>query len=398
MSNPRVHLSPRSCIALSLIGLAAALAGALLPAPSAAGSKPVSADGQAVFRYDTFGDEQLWTDRLRMHEVIQSAVSPAVALSVGLNVDSEALPAGFLASHDLDDPATTVELIRLNAVIGIRGQVDGATLTSVGVTCALCHSRADDSVTSGIGRRLDGWANTRLNPGAIIALSPAVDEAQRAVYNSWGAGRYDPRFNIDGINGPVVIPPAFGLKNVGFETFTGDGPVSYWNNYVAVTQMGGHGSFTDPRIGINIVQTPDLVTPKLPALVKYELSLKTPEPAPGSFDRRAARRGEAVFRGEGQCAQCHTPPTYTDVLGRGNVDAPVLHEPSETGMDPVYANRSATGLYRATPLRALATHAPYFHDGSARDLQAVVEHYVGVLGLSLSDRQKADLVEFLKSL
>jgi mono/diheme cytochrome c family protein len=395
MSIPRV-LSPQSCVALSLIVFGVALAGALRAAP--ARSKSTSADGQAIFRYDTFGDEQLWTDRLRMHEVIQSAVSPAVALSVGLNIDSEALPPGFLASHDLDDPATTVELIRLNAVIGIRGQVEGGALTSVGVTCALCHSRADDSVMSGIGRRLDGWANRRLNPGAIIALSPALDDAQRAVYNSWGAGRYDPRFNIDGINGPVVIPPAFGLKGVGFETFTGDGPVSYWNNYVAVTQMGGHGSFTDPRIGINIAQTPDLVTPKLPALVKYELSLKTPEPAAGSFDRRAARRGEAVFRGEGQCAQCHTPPTYTDVLGRGNVDAPVLHEPSETGMDPVYANRSATGLHRATPLRALATHAPYFDDGSARDLRAVVEHYVGVLGLSLSDRQKADLVEFLKSL
>ena len=188
MTNPRTYLSPRSCVALSLIVFGVALAGALRAA--AAASKPTSADGQAIFRYDTFGDEQLWTDRLRMHEVIQSAVSPAVALSVGLNVDSDALPERFLASHDLNDPATTVELIRLNAVIGIRGQVDNGVLTSVGVTCALCHSRADDSVMSGIGRRLDGWANTRLNPGAIIALSPALDDAQRAVYNSWGAGRY----------------------------------------------------------------------------------------------------------------------------------------------------------------------------------------------------------------
>jgi mono/diheme cytochrome c family protein len=389
-------LSAQWCVALSLIVFAVALAGALPAAP--AGPIPPSADGQAIFRYDTFGDEQQWTDRLRMHEVIQSAVSPAVALSVGLNVDSEALPAGFLASHDLNDPATTVELIRVNAVIGVRGQVDGGVLTSVGVTCALCHSRADDSVTTGIGRRLDGWANTRLNPGAIIALSPALDASQKAVYNSWGAGRYDPRFNIDGVNGPVVIPPAFGLEGVGFETYTGDGPVSYWNNYVAVTQMGGHGSFSDPRLGISIVQTPDLVTPKLRALVKYELSLKTPQPAAGSFDPKAARRGQGVFRGVAQCARCHTPPTYTDVLGKGNLDAPLLHDPSETGMDPVYASRSATGRYRATPLRALATHAPYFHDGSAPDLRAVVEHYTRVLGLSLSDRQKDDLVEFLKSL
>ena len=175
-------------------------------------------------------------------------------------------------------------------------------------------------------------------------------------------------------------------------------PWAYWNSYVAVTQMGGHGSFSDPRLGIEIVQTPDLVTPRLPALVQYELSLETPPPAPGSFDAQAARRGQGVFRGPGKCARCHIPPTYTDVLGRGNVEVPVLHAPSETGMDSLYASRSATRLYRTTPLRALATHAPYFHDGSAHDLRAVVDHYVRVLGLSLSERQKVDLVEFLKSL
>jgi hypothetical protein len=225
-----------------------------------------------------------------------------------------------------------------------------------------------------------------------------LDEAQKKVYNSWGPGKYDPRFNIDGINGPVVIPPAFGLKGVGFETYTGDGPVAYWNSYVAVTQMGGHGSFSDPRLGITIVQTPDLVTPKLPALVQYQLSLKTPAPAPGSFDPQAANRGGGVFRGPGRCAACHIPPTFTDVPGRGSSEAPVLHAPEETGMDPVYASRSATGLYRATPLRGLTTHAPYFHDGSAADLAAVVEHYSRVLGLSLTARQKSDLVEYLKTL
>jgi cytochrome c peroxidase len=170
------------------------------------------------------------------------------------------------------------------------------------------------------------------------------------------------------------------------------------DGYVAVTQMGGHGSFSDPRLGIEIMQTPDLVAPKLPALVQYELSLKTPAPARGSFDAQAAQRGQGVFRGPGRCAQCHTPPKYTDVLGHGSTSAPVLHAPSETGMDPLYASRSATGLYRTKPLRALATHAPYFHDGSAPDLRAVVDHYVKVLRLTLSERQKADLVEFLKSL
>jgi mono/diheme cytochrome c family protein len=398
VSIPRVHLSARSCVALALLIFAATLGGVLLAPPSAAAPKPSPADGRAIFRFDTFGDEQLWTAQLRMHEVIQSSVSPVVALSVGLNVDSDALPPGFLASHDLNDPATTVELIRLNAVIGVQGQVDAGMLTSVGITCALCHSRADDSVASGIGRRLDGWSNTRLNPGAIIALSPALNDSQKAVYNSWGPGRYDPRFNIDGINGPVVIPPAFGLKGVGFETFTGDGPVAYWNNYVAVTQMGGHGSFSDPRLGITIVQTPDLVTPKLPALVHYQLSLKTPAPAPGSFDPQAAHRGEGVFRGPGRCATCHVPPTFTDVLGQGSTESPVLHAPAETDMEFVYASRSATGLYRTTPLRGLTTHPPYFHDGSAPDLPAVVEHYSRVLELPLTARQKADLVEYLKTL
>src|SRR5215207_9901483 len=223
--------------------------------------------GQQIFRFDTFGDEQLWTDTLRMHEVIQSSVSPSTALAVGLKVDSEALPPDFLATHDLNSPATTVELIKLNAVVGLVGKVSGTQLKSVGITCAICHSTVDNSAAIGVGRRLDGWPNRDLNPGAIIALSPALTSAQKAVYNSWGPGRFDPRFNVDGINGPVLIPPAYGLRGVGFETYTGDGPISYWNNYVAVLEMGGHGSFSDPRLGISITQEPDLVTPKLPDLL-----------------------------------------------------------------------------------------------------------------------------------
>ena len=375
-----------------LIGV---LVAAVSPPRPADGAKRL--DGQTIFRFDTFGDEQLWTDTLRMHEVIQAAVSPAVALSVGLKVDSTVLPPDFLATHDLNDPATTVELIRLDAVVGVVGRVEKGTLVEVGITCALCHSTVDDSVTAGVGRRLDGWANVTLNPGAIIALSPALTDAQRAVYNSWGPGMYDPRFNIDGINGPIVIPPVFGLQNVGFETFTGDGPISYWNNYVAVTQMGGHGSFSDPRLGISITQRPDLVTPKLPALLEYQLSLRTPPPPAGSFEPVAAARGERVFN-RANCASCHIPPTYTDVLAGPDPNAPLLHAPAETGMDPGYASRTATGMYRTTPLRALWQHAPYFHDGSAPDLPAVVNHYDRVLGLRLTDRQKTDLVEFLKTL
>src|SRR5215207_3511424 len=354
--------------------------------------------GQQIFRFDTFGDEQLWTDTLRMHEVIQSSVSPATALAVGLKVDAAALPPDFLATRDLNSPATTVELIKLNAVVGVVGRVTGTQLKSVGITCAICHSTVDDSVAAGVGNRLDGWPARDLNVGAIIALSPALTDAQKAVYNSWGPGRFDPRFNVDGINGPVLIPPAFGLKGVGFETYTGDGPISYWNNYVAVLEMGGHGSFSDPRLGITITQEPDLVTPKLPELLRYQLSLATPPPPAGSFNQTAARRGEALFMTKARCASCHIPPTFTDVLAGPDPNVPFLHDPAEVGADPLYAQRSATKKYRTTPLRALWQHPPYFHDGSAGTLGAVVNHYDTLFGLELTGKQKADLVEYLKSL
>ena len=354
--------------------------------------------GQQIFRFDTFGDEQLWTGTLRLHGVIQSSVSPATALAVGLKVDSAALPPNFLATHDLNSPATTVELLKLNAVIGLVGKVSGTQLKSVGISCALCHSTVDNSVAMGVGKRLDGWPNRDLNPGAIIALSPALTSEQKAVYNSWGPGRFDARFNLDGINGPVLIPPIFGLKGVGFETYTGDGPISYWNNYVAVMEMGGHGSFSDPRLGISITQEPDLVTPKLPELLRYQLSLAAPPPPPGTFDRTAAKRGEALFKGRARCASCHTPPTFTDVLSGPDPSVPLLHDPAEVGANPLYAQRSATKQYRTTPLRALWQHPPYFHDGSARDLAAVVNHYDTLFSLGLTAKQKRDLVEYLKSL
>jgi hypothetical protein len=359
------------------------------------------AAGREIFRFDTFDDEKFWTDTLRMHEVIQAAVTPTVALSVGLKVDSDALPQAIkdaLAANqvDLNSTATTLALLKLNAVVGLKGDVQTVngrdTLMRVGITCALCHSTVDNSFATGIGRRLDGWANTTLNPGAIIALSPALTVDQKAVYNSWGPGRYDPRYSIDGENTPVVLPPAYGLQNVAKETFTGDGPVSYWNAYVAVTQMHGRGNFSDPRLGINIVQQPDLVTPKLPALRDYQLSLPAPTPPAGSFDAAAAARGRVVFTGAAQCASCHAGSTLSDI----NLGA--LHAASETGMDPRYATRSATKAYRTTPLRGLFQHAPYFHDGSALTLADVVAHYEGALNLSLTTTQRQDLIEYLKSL
>jgi mono/diheme cytochrome c family protein len=359
------------------------------------------AEGREIFRFDTFGDEKYWTDTLRMHEVIAGGVSPRAALGVGLKVDVDALPQAVkdaLAAGqvNLDDPAVTVTLLKLNAVVGLQGQVTSVngrdTLTRLGVTCALCHSSVDDSFAPGIGKRLDGWPNTSLNPGAIVALSPAVPAATKAVLNGWGAGKYDPRINFDGRNTPLVLPPAYGLLGVDKETFTAEGPVSYWNAYVAVTQMHGQGNFSDPRLGVNIVQTPDLVTPKLAALRSYQLSLSKPAPPAGSYDVAAAARGGVLFDGAASCASCHAGSTYTDVnSGR-------LHAPEETGMDPQYAARTTQKAYRTTPLRGLWQHAPYFHDGSARTLADVVEHYDRVRSLRLDAQQKHDLVEYLKTL
>jgi mono/diheme cytochrome c family protein len=395
---------------MRLIGAAATLF-VLVLTFVVSGAQPGSQllDGRTIFRFDTFGDEQLWTKTLRMHEVIQSSVDPETALGVGLKVDADALPAELKAALqagqvDLTDPATTVELLRLNAVVGVMGKVDGTQLTSVGITCALCHSTVDDSFAPGIGKRLDGWPNRQLNVGTIVGLSPVIpDDA----FSSWGPGRYDPRdhaFNgknliqLNSPTVPVVIPPAYGLRDVGFETFTGDGSISYWNSYVGVSQMGGQGSFSDPRIGLAISQKPDLVTPKLPALFEYQRGLLAPPPPAGSFDATAAARGERLFHGKAQCASCHIPPTYTDVLSGPDPTVPFLHDAADVGQDGTYASRSATGQYRTTPLRGIWQHPPYFHDGSAADLLAVVNHYDRVRKLNLSASQKADLVEFLKSL
>lgn len=351
-------------------------------------------DPQGTFRFDTFGDEVFWSDTLRMHEVIPAAVDPVTALAVGLKVDADVLPPGILGQVDLTDPATTVELLRLGAVVGVQGTFDdNGDLEAVGVTCALCHSTVNDSVAPGIGQRLDGWPNRDLNPGLIISLSPFFDDkpTARAQLQSWGAGYYDPYWNLDGISDPVLIPPAYGLRDVALETYTGEGPVSYWNAYVAVTQMHGQGTFVSEELGIDIRHDPDLVTAKLPALREYQFSLDAPPAPPGSFDVDAAARGRQVFEGVAGCIACHSGTSFTDAGER-------LHEPAETGMDPGYAARSTTGLYRTTPLRGAWQHAPYFHDGSAATLEDVVGHYDEQFGLDLNSEQRSDLVEYLKSL
>ena len=363
------------------------------------------AQGRQIFRFDTYGDEIKWTDTLKMHEVISTAVDPVTALSVGLKVDAEALPPAVVqgirnGSIDLKSPATTIALLKLNAVVGLKGTVVTVNgrdaLTRVGTTCALCHSTVDDSFAPGIGKRLDGWANRDLNPGAIIALSPALDAAMKMVFNSWGKGRYDPRFNLDGVSKPVVIPPAYGLEGIHSVTFTGDGTdPAYWNRYVAVTQMGGQGSFSEPRLKLNITNgSADLVSGKLAALQAYQLSLKAPAAPDGSFDAIAAMRGKLLFNGAAKCASCHSGALLSDANSR-------LHSPGDSMAEPEapsYAARSATRQYRTAPLKGVWQHAPYFHDGSAATLNDVAARYNTRQSLGLNPRDIADLAEYLKSL
>jgi len=365
----------------------------------------LEAQGQQIFRFDTFGDEAQWTDTLRMHEVIAAAVDPTTALSVGLKVDADALPASVVqgiqdGSVDLHSPATTIALLKLDAVVGLKGTVESVNghdvLTKVGVTCALCHSTVDNSFAPGIGKRLDGWPNRDLNPGAILALSPTFDASTKAQLNAWGPGKFDPRHNIDGLSKPAVIPPAYGLAGIDSVTFTGDGnELAYWNRYVAVTQMGGLGTFTEPRLGVSITHgNVDLVTSKLPALQAYQLSIAAPPPPAGSFDAAAAARGQNVFAGAGACATCHSGALFTDANSTLHPPADSMAEPEA----PSYAARSATKRYRTTPLRGVWQHAPYFHDGSAATLEQVVAVYNARRSLGLTAQQQADLVQYLKSL
>ena len=395
--------SPLGLVAALLVGMVGAIGcGSSSNGPS---NDELVAQGKQIFRFDTFGDETKWTDALRMNEVI-STVEPTTALTVGLKVDSEALPASVVTgiqngSISLTDPATTLALLKLDAVVGVKATVTTVngtdTLTRVGITCALCHSTVDDSFTHGVGKRLDSWPNRDLNVGAIVALSPALDEATKAIFNSWGPGRYDPRFNLDGKNGPQEIPPAYGLQDVHSVTATGDGTdVAYWNRYVAVTQMGGHGSFSEPRTGVSVTNgTDDLVSSKLPALQAYQLSIAAPAPPAGSFDQAAATRGKTVF--DGTCATCHSGPEFTDANTRLHPVSDSMGEPEPDGV-PSYASRSATRMYRTAPLKGVWQHAPYFHNGTAATLEDVVSIYNTRRSLGLTSDQQADLVQYLKSL
>ena len=369
-------------------------------------------EGKDIFRFDTFGDETTWTDTLKMNEVIEAAVDPVTALTVaGLKVDAEALPQSVVdgildKSISLTDPQTTLALISLDAVVGIKGKVEETaggklTLTRVGITCALCHSTVDDSFSPGIGKRLDGWPNRDLNPGLIISLSPALTPAQKAVYGNWGAGFYDPRFNLDGLNGPQVITPAFGLAGIHKITATGDGDdLAYWNRYVGVTQMGGHGNFTDARLpgNINVTNgTDDQISDKLGALQAYQLSIAAPAAPADKFDAAKAKRGEALFSGKAGCSSCHSGPEFTDANERLHAPSEVASEPEAAGV-PSYASRTATKMYRTAPLRGAWQHPPYFHNGSAATMVDVVNKYNAKLGLDLSSAEVDDVANYVMSL
>ncbi|MBP7148975.1 MAG: hypothetical protein KBD01_15700 [Acidobacteria bacterium] len=407
---------------------------AMSPDPVAGRAKKVNAkelrevarmldEGRETFRFDTFGSEDFWGGALRLHEAL-ATVTPATALAVGLKVDSQALGGINPAQIDPDDPAVTLELLRRNAVVGVRGVFDGGgRMTSVGIQCSLCHSTVDDSIAPGIGRRLDGWANRDLNVGAIVALAPnlqpfadllGVDQdTVRTVLRSWGPGKFDAAlaldgkaFRPDGGSAATLIPPAYGLAGVNLHTSTGWGGVSHWNALVANLEMHGKGTFFDPRLddaakfpiaareGFGHVRmTPDLITSKLPALHLYQIALDAPRPPAGSFDAEAALRGEALFAGKADCARCHVPPLYTEPGWN-------MHTADEIGIDDFQALRSPDERYRTAPLRGLWAHQKggFYHDGRFATLQDVIEHYDGVFGLQLTPGERADLEQFLESL
>jgi hypothetical protein len=424
-----------------------ALFGAATVRAQARQTPDLIAEGRQIFRYDTFGDEDFWGGQLKLHQAIEGerfggvgpGVSPATALAVGLKVDITALPKNLQnqvkrGKVDLNDPAVTLALLKLNAVVGLTGffNSDGS-LSSIGIQCALCHSTVDDSVAPGIGNRLDGWANRDLNVGAIVALAPDLSPFQNllgldratvvSVLNSWGPGKFDAELILDGkafnpqqitngvvtgtnVSGATLIPPAFGLAGVNLHTWTGWGSVPYWNAFVANLEMHGKGTFYDPRLNNaaqfpiaaannfgNVRNTPDLITSKLPALHAYQLSLLAPKPSASSFDAAAASRGQALFNGKANCDSCHVPTLFTEPGWD-------LHTPAEIGIDAFQANRAPDLMYRTAPLKGLWTHTKggFYHDGRFATLLAVVDHYNTLFSLGLTDSEKLDVVEYLKSL
>lgn len=394
-------------------------------------------EGRHTFRYETFGDEAFWGGKLGLHRAIAGeanggvgpGIGPATALALGLKVDVDALPKALQkklrrGQVDLEDPATTLALLKLNAVVGVTGFFDDSgAIESIGIQCALCHSVVDDSFAPGIGRRLDGWPNRDLDVGAIVAAAPDLsaftdllelpDDAVRSVLTTWGPGKFDAFLHLDGKatrpdGGPaaVLIPPLFNLQGVGLMTWNGFSGMSAWVPLVINLEMWGQGVFSDRRLGdatqfpiaaangLNRVQhDPDLVTPKLASLLTYVEALEAPRPPRGFYDRAAAQRGEELFNGKARCSNCHVPPLYT--LPGHNIIPP-----SVIGIDSFQADRSPNRGYRPPPLRGMFTRVKggFFHDGRFATLADVVAHFDANFSLELTAAEQADLVEFVKSL
>jgi hypothetical protein len=441
---PLAFSAAGALVAMTLTGLGSTPTASARPGGGAFGqSQPSTAtttlmrQGKQTFRFDTFNDQKFWGGILGLHKTIEGAkhggigpgLSPKQALALGLKVDVNALPKSLQQAIvngqvDLNDPGVTLALLKLNAVIGVKGFFNSnGNLSSVGIECALCHSSVDDSLVPGIGHRLDGWANRDLNVGAIIGFAPNLQPIANLLHtdvatvekvlSAWGPGKFDAELLLDGKafqpngrSGATLIPPAFGLAGVNLHTWTGWGSIPYWNAFVAVLEMHGQGTFIDPRLDNakqfpiaaangfgHVVANPDLVTPKLPGLQAYELSLRAPKPPPGSFNPAMAAAGKKLFDGAALCSTCHVPPIFTE-------PGENLHPGSQIGIDNFEANRSPTHMYRTSPLAGLWTHQKggFFHDGRFPTLLAVVEHYNRVFNLGLTRAQENQLVQYLLSI
>jgi hypothetical protein len=406
--------------------------------PAADDAMKMFNEGRQIFRFSTFGDEDFWGHQLKLHQAIAGSklggvgggLSPRAALGHGLKVDSAVLPQTLVDQIkanqvDLTDPANTVALLKLKAVVGVTGFFDasGNSLTGIGIQCAICHSTVDNSFAPGIGRRLDGWPNRDLNIGAIIALAPDLSPLERAldtdaasirqVLMSWGPGKFDAELILDGqavnpntgMSAATLIPPAFGLAGVNLNTWTGWGATTHWNAFVANLEMHGRGRFFDPRLDqfplarrkgyadIKIDPGDDLITRQLPALHFYQLGLRAPQPPAASFDKTAADRGNKLFVEKAKCNSCHVQPLFTEPGWN-------MHSPREVCVDAFQANRSPDKAYRTAPLGGLFTHQKggFYHDGRFATLLDVVNHYDSCLDLGLTTAEKSDLVQYLLSL
>jgi hypothetical protein len=423
-----------------------------------ANSQELVSEGRNTFRFDTFGDEAFWGGQLQLHQAINT-LTPRNALGLGLKVDSEALPPSVLEAlkHgkvNLDDPAVTRLLIQQNAVLGVVGFFNNnGTLKSVGLTCAICHSTVDNSVAPGVGKRIDGVANRDLNVGAITAaapnLQPVVDLLRlapadagitatdvRSVLNSWGPGKFDAELFLDGkafnpqqttngvvtgtnVSGATLLPNARGLAGHNLHTWTGGwGTVTYWNAFVAVNEMHGVGTFFDERFD-NATQFPiaaaahlghvstdpdsDRVTGKLAALQFYQLSLPAVQPRPGiDFNVAAAKRGDELFSGKANCNSCHREPLWSDPGWN-------QHSADEMKIDSFEADRAPGLAYQTMNLAGIFVRerglfmfpqnkGRFYHDGRFQTLLDTVNSYNDRFSLGLSEQEKHDLVEYLKSL